>query len=141
MPKYNERSNELLYGCVKVGDGEEVCPIMDIFTYAVTVRKTRGVVTRSHYEGYLSWLSQRGIIGNVNYESTRGLHVHFLIDAWQRLDKRDFLYEPRGWSIRHVPIWDRKGWVKYCEKDKPKFIDDDPPSPSPVPTHNLFKNV
>lgn len=127
--------------------------------YAVTVKKVRKPISIAHYTDYLSWLSQFGEIGNVNFETTRGLHVHFEFMAKKIFQRRDWYeYEKHGWNVRAVPVYFRHGWTKYSEKDshlsdskenkkeyERKFLNDDEPSEDEtgetddvLPTKKLF---
>lgn len=90
--------------------------------YAITLKKTRGVPRVSDYEDYLAWLRENSFeVMNVNYEVTRGLHIHFVLSSEEE-GYPNIKKEPHGWHIKCVPIWDRDGWVAYSEKDKSKDL-------------------
>lgn len=90
-----------------------------MFNYAVTVKKTRGTPVLSDYESYLSWLGERVVIYDVNYEFTRGMHIHFIISSATKLERKDpSLYRDRyGWNILALPIYNVEGWRRYIYKD------------------------
>jgi len=88
--------------------------------YAVTVKKTRGPIVMGHYVDYLAWLAQRGLILNLNFEDTRGLHCHFMFDSKTYMTAQDWKYEKYGWSIRATKLWDETVWNRYCMKDAHK---------------------
>jgi len=93
-------------------------------SYALTIKKTRGTPCISDYEQYLSFLMGKGFeIYNVNYELTRGLHCPLLIKTnWKLAPKDPSLYRDRyGYNILAVPIFFKKGWIRYAEKDKYKL--------------------
>lgn len=125
---------------------------MEKFNYAVTVKKTRRPQTKQHYLDYLDRLGDYGEIGNVRFETTRGLHVHFSMVTNERLDYRVLKPEPKGWNAKAVPIYNRKGWIRYVRKDEEKnrdlnadlpFVDDERQTPHPdeffkIPKIRLF---
>lgn len=88
-------------------------------TYAITIKKTRGTPTVSDYEDYLLWLSEKVVIYNVNYETTRGLHIHFRVKTDLTLTPKDSrLYRYKyGWNILCRPEYYEQGWIKYITKD------------------------
>lgn len=90
-----------------------------MYHYAITVKKTRGKPEVADYESYLSWLGERVVVYDVNYEFTRGLHIHFIIDTRHKLQRKDAsLYRDRyGWNILAVPIYNIEGWERYIHKD------------------------
>ncbi len=98
--------------------------------YAVTCKKVRKPISKEHYSDYLSYLSDYGSIGNVNYEKTRGLHIHFILKTENTLDYKVLKPEKHGWSVRAVPIYNLFNWISYIQKDriqpclfyKPKLI-------------------
>lgn len=88
--------------------------------YALTIKKTRGVPTEKDYEEYFSWLIAQGYqIWEVNYETTRGLHVHCILECAERIPhfKKALYRDNFGWNLHAVPIFHRRGWVRYSEKD------------------------
>lgn len=86
--------------------------------YALTLKKTRKPILLTDYEDYLTWLQDRGYkVTEVNYEDTKGLHVHFILSAPAELIYGQLKRDPYGWSIRFVPIYNRTGWMKYITKD------------------------
>lgn len=94
-----------------------------LFEYAVTVKKTRGKPTPSDYAQYLQWLEEKGfLVGNVNFEMTRGLHIHFVIKSVNKLKEKDpSLYRDRyGWNILAKKCYSLSGWLRYSEKDMKK---------------------
>lgn len=107
---------------------------MNKFEYAITAKKTRRPCTRTHYLDYLDYLSDHGKIGNVNFEITRGLHIHFIIKCDKRLDYNLLKPTKKGWNTKAVPVYARKGWIKYSRKDNEKapnkIFNKDVPYPS-----------
>lgn len=88
-------------------------------TYAITIKKTRGTPTHDDYVSYLDWLVGKGYeVANVNYEFTRGLHIHFSIKTDQELLNKDpRLYRDKyGWHIYCVSKYS-DGWDIYISKD------------------------
>jgi hypothetical protein len=119
------------------------------YEYAITTRKTRQPITKQHYEDYLSHLGDidrhnyydkasmkvirkggLGDVGNVNYEETKGLHVHYILKTDHPITSDNlYYYSPskHGWNHKAVPIFNRSGWISYCEKDKIKKSEDNEP--------------
>jgi len=60
-------------------------------------------------------------IYNVNYEDTKGLHVHCIIESDAFVDLKAII-PPHGWNYKVVPLYNRVGWIKYSEKDKDKGV-------------------
>lgn len=90
---------------------------MNKYRYAITSRKTRQPITKQHYLDYLDSLKDNGRICNVVFETERGLHVHYVLETKTPL-KTNELYKTRfGWNHKSVPIYNEKGWKKYCRKD------------------------
>lgn len=86
--------------------------------YAITVRKTRHPITQLHYLDYLDKMSDSGKVSNVYFETTRGLHCHFMLTTEEPLDYKKTLYPTkRGWNAKAVRVYRRDGWIKYCRKD------------------------
>lgn len=132
------------------------------YEYAITTRKTRQPITRQHYEDYLNHLGDRdrmnyydkasekvirkgglGDVGNVNYEEERGLHVHYLLRTDRPITSDNlYTYSPSkyGWNHKAVPIFNRDGWIAYCEKGIKKNEDQEPFKEEPfnMPTKKLF---
>lgn len=92
-------------------------------TYALTIKKTRKPITLDLYEDYLSWLSGKCEVANINYEDTRGLHVHCVIRTSDEFQFSDLKIVPHGWSFKMVPIYNLAGWIKYSEKDADKRVE------------------
>lgn len=90
--------------------------------YALTVKKTRKPITLALYEDYLTWLSKKVHVGNVNYEDTRGLHIHLVIQSEEEFPYNELKMEKYGWSYKMVPIYNHDGWIHYIEKDTKKDI-------------------
>lgn len=92
-----------------------------MFEYAITVKKTRKPVSHQHYCDYLDKMKDFGKVGNVYFELTHGLHLHYKIRTDERLDYKK-MYKPakHGWNIKAVPVWNPEGWHKYCRKDHDK---------------------
>lgn len=89
--------------------------------YAITVKKTRNPITQQHYLDYLDKLSDSGKISNVYFETTRGLHCHFMLTTEEPLDYKKTLYPTkRGWNAKAVRVYRRDGWIRYCRKDYEK---------------------
>jgi len=92
--------------------------------YALTIKKTRLSPLRSDYEEYFKYLEEAWDyhIGCVNFETTKGLHVHCLLRSSVPLLKKDpSLYrDQHGWNILCVPIFYEKGWIAYSTKDQVK---------------------
>lgn len=88
-----------------------------MFEYALTVKKTRNPINIDEYASYLSYIKDMFNVANVNIETTRGLHIHFLLTSEKRLIYKDLYIQPRGWSIKAVPIFNRRGWDIYTQKD------------------------
>lgn len=86
-----------------------------MFYYALTFRKVRKPVTLSDYEDEIKRLKDLGFqILDVNYEETRGLHVHCVLVTD---NEADAFLKQRGWNYKLVPIYYHKGWIKYATKD------------------------
>lgn len=85
--------------------------------YAITAKKTRKPILKEHYMDYLDKISDLGTIGNVNFETTRGLHTHFILRTPDKLDYKKLYPTKYGWNVKAVPIYNRKGWKKYIRKD------------------------
>lgn len=84
--------------------------------FAITAKKTRKPISDKHYLDFLDRTKDLGEIGNVNLETTKGLHVHFVLKC-NSLRYRDVYPSKVGWSIKIVPIFNKDGWVKYVRKD------------------------
>lgn len=124
--------------------------------YAMTAKKTRKPISSQHYLDYLDYCSDLGKVGNVNFEDTRGLHIHFVLDTKDKLDYRKLTPTKYGWNIKAVPIYNPKGWKLYCRKDYEKnkelnelvkgyetddtIISIDSDDGFKIPTKNLFLN-
>lgn len=124
--------------------------------YAVTVKKTRAPVSIEHYLDYLDYCQDLGTPSNVYVEDTRGLHIHFVLEATKgRIDFKKLKPEKYGWNVKAVPVYYDQGWKKYCRKDfernllhnelvatytKPsgKFDNDGDPDKEPIPKRRLF---
>jgi len=85
--------------------------------FAVTVKKTRKPIEIQNYIDYLKYIKPQFNIQNVNIETTRGYHLHFIIKSDTDINFRDLYPSKYGWNIKAIPIYNREGWVKYCEKD------------------------
>ena len=85
--------------------------------FAVTSRKTNKPISKIHYLDYLNACTDKGKIANVNFETTRGLHCHFIIKSDNDLKHNDLRPTKRGWNVKVVPIYNMNGWIKYCRKD------------------------
>jgi len=85
--------------------------------YAVTLKKTRSPILDSDYFNYLDYLNEMFSLSNVNFESTKGLHCHFILESAQALNYQDLYIHKYGWSIKAIPIYNRERWIKYCKKD------------------------
>lgn len=88
-----------------------------MYYYACTARKTNKPITRTHYLDYLNAISDKGKVGNVNFEMTRGMHCHYIIETEQKISHNDLRPTKRGWNVKAIPMYNRKGWIKYCRKD------------------------
>lgn len=97
--------------------------------YAITVVKTTLPKTKDHYYDYLDSIDSMGFLGNVYFEETKGLHIHFLMKTGIRLDYKQLYPKKKGWSIKAVPVYDEAGWEAYCRKD----TDD------PLPNEYVYK--
>lgn len=84
--------------------------------FAVTARKTNRPITEEHYNDYLNSISDKGEIANVNFETKRGLHVHFVIKSDNIINFNTMRPTKRGWMVKVVPIYDMKGWISYINK-------------------------
>lgn len=120
--------------------------------YAITAKKTRKPISKEHYLDYLDHISDLGKVGNVNFETTKGLHTHFILKTKTKLDYNDLRPTKYGWNVKAIPIYDRKGWLKYIRKDneqnkelnkdvkeeyeEDEYIDD--PLPFKMPTKKMF---
>lgn len=87
-------------------------------SYAITVKKTRKPILREHYLDYLDKLSDTGEIGNVNFETTKGMHIHFIIKTKGTLDYSKLYPTKYGWNAKAVSLFNRGGWIRYCRKDQ-----------------------
>lgn len=107
--------------------------------YAITARKTNKPISKVHYLDYLNKLTDIGAVGNVNFETTRGLHCHFIIKTISKTSFDKFRPTKRGWNVKAVPIYDRKGWIRYCRKDheENKELNDDPDQ-QPISEKRMF---
>lgn len=86
--------------------------------YAVTTRKTNKPITETHYHDYLAKIGDLGKVGNVNFETKRGLHCHFLLNTTSNyLDYKKLRPTKKGWNVKVVPIYNKRGWVSYCRKE------------------------
>lgn len=85
--------------------------------YAVTAKKTRNPITKQHYLDLLDYYKDLGIVANVAFETTRGLHVHFMLKTSSTLDYTKLKPTKYGWNVKAIPIYDYNGWIKYCRKD------------------------
>lgn len=90
--------------------------------YAITVKKTRNPISIQDYINYLDYLKGMYNIGNVNIETTRGLHLHFIISC-VKLDFKSLYPAKYGWNVKAVPIFYKEGWIKYSEKDLKKNLE------------------
>lgn len=88
-----------------------------MFEYAITVKKTRKPVNIDEYANYLNYIKDMFTFGNVHIETTKGLHIHFLLTSQKRITYSDLYIQKHGWSIRAVPIYNRQGWTAYSSKD------------------------
>lgn len=91
------------------------------FEYAVTMKKTRNPVSKQHYCDALDRLRGMYKVGNVHMESTRGLHCHFVIKSDFQIKYTEIAPSKRGWNVKAVPLYNRRGWDKYCRKDHDKY--------------------
>lgn len=89
---------------------------MSLREYAITVKKTRNPIEITDYINYLDYLKDMYMVYNVNIETTRGYHLHFIIST-SNLDYKSLYPAKYGWNVKAVPIFFKDGWVKYCEKD------------------------
>lgn len=87
------------------------------FSYAITAKKTRKPITKTHYLDYLDYLTDHGKVGNVNFETTKGLHTHFVLKCDEQLDYNKLKPTKHGWNVFAVPLYNRKGWIRYIRKD------------------------
>lgn len=85
--------------------------------FAMTAKKTRQPITAEHYLDYLDYCTDLGKVGNVNFETTRGLHIHFILEVKDKLDFKKLKPTKYGWNVKAVPIYNPKGWNKYSRKD------------------------
>lgn len=94
--------------------------------YAITLKKTRKPILLSDYEVYLKWLTDKGYkVEDIHYETTKGLHCHFILDSPAEVCYSHLKRDKFGWNIKHVPIYYRKGWEEYIRKDQNrKWYDD-----------------
>lgn len=122
--------------------------------FAITSKKTRNPISQEHYLDYLDSLSELGTVMNVAFETTRGLHVHFVLETVHDLSKKDSkLYRTKyGWNHLAVPVYYQTGWTNYSRKDFKKnkelneqskrYADDDfsddMSTPFKMPTRKLF---
>lgn len=85
--------------------------------YAITMRKTRKPITKQHYLDYLNYCTDLGDVGNVNFEQTKGMHIHFMLKTKKTINYNKLRPTKRGWNCKVVPIFNKRGWIKYCKKD------------------------
>ena len=116
--------------------------------HAVTIKKTRNPITQKHYLDHLDILNKTvGKVGNVAFETTRGLHCHFTIKTDGKLNYQNLKPEKYGWNAKAVPIYNKVGWVSYCRKDykENKELNSQPESLYPNQFHkkhkSLFKHI
>lgn len=126
---------------------------MNKYRYAITSKKTRQPITKQHYLDYLDALSDDGRVCNVNFETTRGLHVHFVLETTKPLRQSQLYKTQYGWNHKSVPIYNEKGWRKYCRKDHEDNIElnaqlpydedliDDPDCCMPVLKRNIMRHA
>lgn len=89
--------------------------------YALTLRKTRKPIKLSDYEQHIKELTEKRLeVLDVNYEDTKGLHLHCVIASPHELNYNNF--KSRGWNYLFKPIFYHRGWIKYCTKDMSKEI-------------------
>lgn len=119
--------------------------------YAVTTKKTRKPISKEHYLDYLDSLTDIGKVYNVVFETTKGLHIHFVLEVQDKLDFKTLYRTKYGWNHMAVPLYNPKGWTRYCRKDfkeneqlnsdldysEDSFIDM-PPDMMVMPKHKLF---
>lgn len=86
-------------------------------SYAITSKKTRQPVSQQHYLDYLDSLSDLGTVYNLVFETTRGLHCHYVLKTNDDLDYRKLYKTKYGWNHKSVKLYNPKGWTKYCRKD------------------------
>lgn len=106
--------------------------------YAITARKTNKPILREHYYDYLDKLTDLGEIGNVNFETTKGIHLHFLIKTKNKVPFSDFRPSKRGWNVKAIPIYNKRNWIAYTRKDRYQGHND-PDDGFKMPTYNLFR--
>lgn len=87
------------------------------YEYAITAKKTRNPVLKEHYLDYLDYLTDKGTVADVYFETTRGLHCHFKLRCISKLDYNILKPTKYGWNVKAVPIYNKSGWLKYCRKD------------------------
>lgn len=94
-----------------------------MFYYALTLRKTRKPILLSDYTRELDYLKDLGYdVKDVNYEDTKGLHIHCVICSDSAISYDDKRFKRRGWNYYFKPIFYHKGWIKYATKDISKSI-------------------
>lgn len=94
-----------------------------MFYYALTLRKTRKPILLSDYTRELDYLKDLGYdVKDVNYEDTKGLHVHCVVRSDSVIVYDDKKFKRRGWNYYFKPIFYHKGWIKYATKDISKDI-------------------
>lgn len=107
MLKNLQKSNKLVYK-------------ENVFEYAVTSKKTRNPIVLDDYFSYLEYLKQYGEISNVFVETTKGLHIHYVLTMDKRLDYNLLKHVKYGWSHKAVPIYNKQQWLMYIKKDSTK---------------------
>lgn len=89
--------------------------------YALTFRKVRKPITISDYYDELERLKKLDFrILDVNFEDTKGLHVHCVLGVNH---EEDAFLKQRGWNYKLVPIYYHRGWLKYATKDLSQDIE------------------
>ena len=106
------------------------------FDYAITSVKTRNPKSREHYIDYLNALTDDGVVSNVNFETTRGLHIHYILTTTYELKPHHLYKTKHGWNHKIVPIFNKAGWVRYSEKDINKATPEDDGTPTPPQSPN-----
>lgn len=118
------------------------------FEYAVTAKKTRLPIEKVHYLDYLNKITDLGKVGNVYFETTKGLHVHFKVITDTKLNYKKLTPTKRGWNVKAIPIYNNKGWLTYCRKDHEEQVPeikelhgkyDSEEYIKPIFTKNIFK--
>lgn len=109
--------------------------------YAITARKTVKPITKNHYFDYLDKIGDLGEIGNVNFETTKGLHCHFILKTKTKISNDSIRPTKRGWNCRKVPIRNHNLWKAYCRKDRELGENDPPEEEFKMPTKCMFKRA